>query len=717
MNLMRYTALLAAFFWVAASSVFAQKPAELKKSGERYFDNQRWREAMLAFSHYQQEKPGDAAVLTKLGICHYHLHDAEKARQYLEYVLNKEPNTREPDLFYYLARTLHGQREFQRAIIFYKLFLKNASGRHPLRAGVVDDIKRCVRAMTLRPNENVALVENLGDRVNTTGDEFGPIPSVNHADRLYFSSAREGCIGGLRTDEGLEDGLAGRWRSDMFFAELGSSGWELGDALSSLLNTARDEAALAFSEDGRVLYYFRGFTLFSGEMFADTAGRKDEYAVQPPTFDCPFRAEDGDQSPFFFNDSTLLFASRRPGGLGGLDIYISQRTGGQWSTPANLGAPVNSAYDETTPFLAHDGRTLYFSANHAATMGGLDVFKAVFDDKKRAWSQPENMGTEVNSPADDAFFRLERDGKTGFLASDRMESMGKRDLFVVYFKEELAEAMRSSRPAVFADVGKMSASEAEAAASSAERETVLLSPIYYDTDRDLQSPDNLKIVNEVAALARNFPEINVLVTAHTDVSGPAKFDLYYGIKRAEIIGKSLTDKGVPAGRVVLRSVGPAYPMARNVLGLDDNPTGRKLNRRVEFQLIVPGGNRPPVDLQTKRPTIPDIMAADGWQRLDDLTDGLSYKVEVATTRQIFTNDALSMFSDIAIESAPGSGQYRYTAGFFKKHRDALAFRAELVKQDFHEASVVAYLDGVRLSKAEAVGLLKKFPDLAGYIKG
>lgn len=715
----RRAALCAALCCAAAAGAWAQKPADLKKSGERYFDNRRWQEAMLALSQFQQEKPGDPTVLTKLGICHYHLHDAEKARQYLEYVLNSQPKAAEPELYYYMARTLHGQQDWQRAIVFYKFFLKNARAKHPLRASAVDDIKRCVSGMGIYANDAVALVENLGERVNTPGDEFAPLPSVNHAERLYFSAAREGCTGGFRTEEGLEDALAGRSRSDMFFAEQSSTGWEEAEPLAALLNTARDEMALAFSANGRVLFYFRGFTLFSGEIFADTAGRNDEYAIAPPTFECPFRPEEGDQTPFFFNDSTLLFASRRAaeGAQGGLDIYISQRSGGQWSAPANLGAPVNSPYDELAPFLAKDGRALFFSANHTGSMGGLDVFKAVFDDKKRAWGAPANMGNGINSPGDDAFFRLAADGKTAFFSSDRLESIGQRDVFVAYFKEELPEAARTSRPAVFADVGKTSPAANAETAEATERESVLLSPLYYDVDRDLQNPENAKILAELAALARNFPETTVLVTLHTDETGPAKFDLYYGIKRAEIIGKILAEKGVPAGRVALRSAGPNYPVAKNVIALDDNPTGRRLNRRAEFAIVAPGGAVAPVDLAMKQPNIPEIMAADGARFLDDMTEGLSYKVEVAATRQVFTNDALAMFGDVTIESAPGSGLYRYTAGFFKNWRAAVAFRTELTKQGFAEAFVVAYINGVRLSKAEAVGLVKKFPDLANFIKG
>jgi hypothetical protein len=82
-----------------------------------------------------------------------------------------------------------------------------------------------------------------------------------------------------------------------------------------------------------------------------------------------------------------------------------------------------------------------------------------------------------------------------------------------------------------------------------------------------------------------------------------------------------------------------------------------------------------------------------------------------------TNDALAMFSDLMIETQPGSGAYRYSAGVLKQHNEAVQLRKELQSQGFAEAAVVAYINGIRITKAEAVALLKKYPDLAGYVRG
>ncbi|MDO8367196.1 MAG: OmpA family protein [Saprospiraceae bacterium] len=686
----------------------AQSPADTKRNGERAFAAGRWAEAQTKLAQYQEAKPGDFGVLTKLGISLFQLGRGEEARRYLEYVAAKSPDGQDSELFYYLARTLHGLAEWEKAITAYKSFLRVSSERHPFRFNATDNIRRCVSGMQIVQNEEVALVENLGDRVNTMGDEFAPIPSVNHADRLYFAAARPGSTGGERNDEGYEDSQRGHWCSDMFAAQLVTSGWEMQGGLGGLLNTSRFEVPLGFNANGQILYFFRGFTLYSGEVLADTAARKDEYSINSPAFISPVQAEEGDCNPFFFNDETIVFASRRAGGYGGLDLWWTVWADSNWTAPVNLGPEVNSAYDEDMPFLANNGATLFFSSNRTEGMGGLDVFKTIFDPKKRVWQTPANLGLPINSPEDDTYYRLALDGRSAFFASNRFGGFGQRDLYIAYFKEGQPEQSVAPQPALFAQA------DPNAGADQELRE-IVIPTLSYSSDKDVMSPDNQKVVDQIAGIARNFPQSSVLVTVHTDATGLPKFDLYNGIKRAEIIGKALTDRGVPATKILLRSVGPNYPIAREVLDATPNPAAPGLNRRIDLRLtaIEPSA----LKFRVEQPFVSEIMAAPGAQRLDEATAGLSYTVEAASTRQILTNDALAMFGDLRIETQPGLGAYRYTTGVFKQFSAAAQLRKEVLSQGFADATVVAYINGIRISKAEAVALLKKYPDLAGYVRG
>ncbi|MEY4202764.1 MAG: hypothetical protein RL013_467 [Bacteroidota bacterium] len=696
------------FFFLAAfslSPVSAQSPSVLKRDGEKAFSDGRWTDAHKLLSAYQSAQPGDVGILTKLGIASYHLGLGAEARRYLEYVVTVAAGGKDPESQYYLSRVYHGLSDWERAIASYKSFLKIAGEKHPLRENTADNILRCVAGSVLQPNADIALMENMGSLVNSPGDEFAPLPSLNHADLLYFAAARKGCNGDLRNEEGFEDLNRGRYCSDMFRARLENSGWETAGSIGGLLNTARFEIPLGFNANGQVLYFFRGFTTYSGQFFADTASRKDEYALNPPPFVSSVRPEEGDTDPFFFNDRTVVFASRRKGGQGGLDLWITTFQDSLWSEPVNLGSRINSPYDETTPFLARDGRTLWFSSNRTGSMGGLDIFSAVFDEKKLTWGDPVNAGTPVNSPADDAGFKLSADGSTAFLASDRFGGYGERDLYIVYFREPRTASMTASAPGLFYEVKG-------SAIPDLPVENVMLAPLFYESDTDLMNEENRGVLEKAIKAALVHPEVQLLVTVFNDAAAQSRFDLYSGIKRAETVGKALVEAGVPAVRVHLRCVGASYPLARPILDDAVNPAAARLNRRVEITLV--SAEPLTFPFQLLRPQLPD--PAPGIGRLDEQSKGLVFRVEAATTRQILTNDAIAMFSDVIIETQPKAGTYRYMAGCVTKFAEALALKKELAAAGFPDTKISAYVNNRPITKAEAVSLMKKYPELLGYVK-
>lgn len=688
------------------SQLSAQSSSAQKRDGENAFADGRWADANRLLSAYQLANPGDVGVITRLGISSFHLGRGEEARRYLEYVVTVAAGGKDAESQYYLSLVYQGLGDWERAIASWKSFLKIAGEKHPLRENAADNIRRCVTGSLLYPNENIALIENMGSLVNSAGDEFAPLPSLNHRDLIYFAGARKGSNGDLRNEEGFEDMARGRYCSDMYKARLENSGWETAGSIGGLLNTARFEVPLGFNTNGQILYFFRGFTTYAGQFFADTASRKDEYALNPPPFVSSMRPEEGDTDPFFFNDTTVIFASRRKGGQGGLDLWITTFRDSLWSEPVNPGSRINSPYDETAPFLARDGRTLWFSSNRTESMGGLDIFSSVFDEKKLSWGAPVNMGRPVNSPGDDSYFKLSTDGSTAFLASDRFGGYGQRDLYIVYFREPLLTAMTASQPALFYEVRGNAVPDLTV-------ENVLLPPLFYETDSDLLNEENRGVLEKAVKAALLHPEIHLLVTVFNDDAAQSKFDLYNGIKRAELVGKSLVEAGVPAVRIQLRCVGAAYPLARLYANGAPDPAAPRINRRVEITPVSTEALTFP--FQLLRPQLPD--PAPGISRLDEQSKGLVFRVEAAVTRQILANDAIAMFSDVVIETQPKAGTYRYMAGCVTKFSEALALKKELTDAGFTDARINAYVNNRPITKAEAVGLMKKYPDLLGYVRG
>ncbi len=531
--------------------------------------------------------------------------------------------------------------------------------------------------------------------------DFAPLPSPRHPNRLYFASARSGNVGGLRNESGIEDAERGRLISDMYATELDGGAWSQPSPVGTLLNTPRHEVAIDFSEDGQILFFFRGFSLFSGNILTDTAAARDELRPEPTAANLPMRPELGDGDPYFFRDTFVVFSSRRAGGEGGSDIWWSvfSKEEGAWSRPANFGPAINSGYDEATPFLARDGRTLFFSSNSLASMGGFDVFSSKFDDRTGAWPEAKNLGLPINSPGDEQYFRLSASGSTATFSSDRFGGSGLRDIHVAHFKKDRPEQLAISNPLIFNQITQSEKPPApEIPVELTERDS-LIPPIFYEDDRDLTASLNLRRIDGFAVLANLLPEATAVVTCHTDDADPGKFALYSGIKRAETVAQILLDRGVPANRIIVRSAGAQYPIAKNVIDAEPNQTGRRLNRRVELTLHLPGAARPKVGVE--RPIVGPVMAADGAEFFEEMNQGLAYRVEVAETKQILGGDELMMFGNLLVEGAAEGGKYTWSAGLFKTFEAASALKKELARQGFREAKVVATVNSLRLTREAA----------------
>ncbi|MGB3547893.1 MAG: hypothetical protein WBA17_13010, partial [Saprospiraceae bacterium] len=349
----------------------------------------------------------------------------------------KEPY---PVANYYLGRTLQLQHRFVPAAEYYKRYLRSLSANAPERRLTIELIRSCDNGRQLIERTPRLVVENLGTEVNSIYDEFAPIPSPTRGGRLYFSALNPANSGGAADRRG---GTAGgeRFFSDIYTTETQGVNWMPARPLDYTLNSPRHEVLLDISPDGRRLYYYQGSSAEDGNFLLDTFQQTADRRLTTYPLDAPLDARVGDGTPFFFGKNLILFSSSRPGGMGGLDIYrVRRRNDGGWTQPENLGPRINSAYDETTPFLANDGRTLYFSSNDAAqSIGGYDVLRAYLIEDTDTWTQAENPGLPLNSAADDTHFRLAYDAFTAYLCSDRPDGYGERDLYVVYYQDPQEE--------------------------------------------------------------------------------------------------------------------------------------------------------------------------------------------------------------------------------------------------------------------------------------
>ena len=132
------------------------------------------------------------------------------------------------------------------------------------------------------------------------------------------------------------------------------------------------------------------------------------------------------------SNDTVYFSSDRPGGFGGLDIYMSVKgEKGKWGKAVNLGSNVNTAYNEDSPHIMPDGQLLYFSSEGHSSMGGFDIF---FANKttEGSWGTVYNMGYPINTSDDDIYFVISADGMRGYYASVKGDTEGEKDIYEIY---------------------------------------------------------------------------------------------------------------------------------------------------------------------------------------------------------------------------------------------------------------------------------------------
>lgn len=232
-------------------------------------------------------------------------------------------------------------------------------------------------------------------------------------------------------------------QEDMYIAHQDSLGIFMEAVPMDALNTHQNEGAHAFSADGR-------FMVFTACDRKDSRGGCDLYYsemqrnvwTKPKNFGPDVNSTSWDSQPTLSPDGhTLLFASTRPGGHGGSDIWMTTKmSNGAWKVPVNLGPAINTKYKDETPFLHADGQTLYFRSDGYPGMGDFDLYFSKYNDTAKTWNAPTNLGYPINTFGDEGGLIVSLDGKSAYFASDydpvKQTNMGQLDIFTFELYKE-----------------------------------------------------------------------------------------------------------------------------------------------------------------------------------------------------------------------------------------------------------------------------------------
>ncbi len=381
---------------------------------------------------------------------HLHLETIKKdlAVKYFLRIANQDPDYRF-DLNFWIGQSLQYGLEFDKALKYYtqyrqKLISKpNYQGKDKVELKEVErKIKECENGIEFVANPKNFSIVNIGREINSEFEDYGPVLNESESEIVFTTRRRDDNL----NEDVAEDNKP--WE-DIFTTTKSGGKWARAKNIGSIINTKFNDSNLALSADGKTLYIYKddgNGDIYVSERLADgTWGVPD---ALPGIINSSYREASVSVTE---NGDILYFASERPGGLGGSDIYVCTKDSkGEWSKVKNLGSSINTELDEDGPFIDYDGKSLYFSSRGRKGMGGYDIYKSTLINLDRnEWSEPENLGFPINTPDDDVYFVNSKDGKRAYYASIRDDGMGYTDIYMITTPDEVKkEEPKKEEPVV-----------------------------------------------------------------------------------------------------------------------------------------------------------------------------------------------------------------------------------------------------------------------------
>lgn len=541
-----------------------------------------------------------------------------------------------PPAIFSLAESYFLNGNYNKALRYFRSYDKTGYNSPRLETKNKKYLIDCDFALKAIANPVSFSPVSLGDSINTHFDEYWPAISIDD-DLLMFTR---------QISEGARNINGMRFQEDFYFSKRSDSAWGRAISIGSPLNTRANEGALSLSAGGQFMY-FTACNRPDGKGGCDIyySARTDKGWISGMNILSPVNTAAWESQPSVSADGTkLFFVSNRPGGFGGMDIWLTNLdVKGMWSKPVNLGSEINTSGDEMSPFIHFDGKTLYFSSNGRPSMGGFDIFmgKMIADT---IWTKVRNLGYPINTQTDEIGLIINSSGQKAYFSSEINTDQGK-DLFsfdmppelrpdpVSYVKGTVRDSKNRRRLRASYELINLSTNEVVLKSTTTSKgeflicltagqdyglnvekekylfysesfllkgahsvdepylklvdlnpvkvgEKMTLYNVLFEKDSWALKPESRIELMRLKKLLDSNPDIIIEIGGHTDSSGLEDHNLRLSEKRAKAVHDYLVEEGIAISRSTYKGYGESEPVSDN-----DSAEGMRRNRRTEIRIV------------------------------------------------------------------------------------------------------------------------------------
>ncbi|GAB4205736.1 MAG: OmpA family protein [Bacteroidia bacterium] len=553
-------------------------------------------------------------ILYKLGLSYLFNKDYKHALSILRKV--KDRNVFADASFYY-ATALMNNKKYDEALKEYEKYVSSEGASDSLKMHAVKHQASCFFAIEQEKMKREITVFKADTNVFNKGTaNFAPMYYLS-PDKILFTSARKGNVVNDIEKQDPE------YLCDIYYTEKVNGEWKNAINIGVPVNTSLHEGAAIVTHDEVMLFtrwndwnrneiYIYAAKMNNGKFFETF---KLNQNVNVPGFKSmhPFVTMDGKK---------LYFSSNRPGGKGGMDIWVCDiDEEGVIGEAKNVGEPINTAADEVTPFFHQISQTLFFSSNGLPGLGGLDIFKSHYDEDNMAFELPKNLGSPINSSKDDAYFIMDKSQYKGFFASDRETCEGghcydiyefvnepivfdlkgyvydaetnepipsalvtikdvheedepfyvitdEKGYYFTELKPDMEYFLKAQKKKYFAQSASIATKgktetthfEQDFYLSKIPANEIEIEGIEYDFNKATLRPKSKEILDKIVDLLTLNDNISIEINAHTDSRGSDKYNLKLSQERAQSCVDYLISKGISKSRLRANGLGETQPL-------------------------------------------------------------------------------------------------------------------------------------------------------------